>query len=220
MPTLSQEATHRTAPPRAGAVSSNDAVALSRSQLLELIGRARELKTRMPSFVLPPLVTGTPSSADDVVVDLPQPIDVLADLLTMTEKTGLPLNRIAFCCVGDGSSNLAGSLLLVGTALGMDVRLATPLKFWPSDLLIARGNELAATHQGHLTVTTSTSRGADGANFVVAVPYPGRGTATRLTEYGSSAAAADSLARERALNRLWVMDAVLADWLKGSPDGA
>lgn len=192
------------------------AVDLSRTQVVDLLERARGLKHKVPGFALPPL-THAADRTSDGVVRLQRPVDALADLLTMSDRSGLPLEDIAFCLVGDGSSGIAESLLLAGTLLGMDVRVATSQRYWPSDFTIEKANQLAAAHQGQLMVTPSTSRGIQGADFVVATSPARRTMRTTITEVGQDGLVGVSLAREQALNRLWVLDAVLVSWLELAP---
>jgi ornithine carbamoyltransferase len=45
---------------------------------------------------------------------------MLADFLTMREHVDKPLERMAFCYLGDARCNMANSYLIVGAKLGMD----------------------------------------------------------------------------------------------------
>ena len=61
--------------------------------------------------------------------DFEHPCQALADLLTMRERLG-SLGGRTLTYLGDGN-NVAHSLLLGGTKVGMRVRVATPAGFEP-----------------------------------------------------------------------------------------
>jgi len=193
-------------------------VQLSAMQVKALIDRARRLKSQQFGVARPPGAATRPGRADHEVITLRHPVPVLADLITMSEGAGLPLHHIAFCCTGDASSPLAQSLMFAGTALGMDVRLAAPAKFWPTDGAIARAHHLAAANRAGLLITTSSLRAAANAHFLVTVPFRGQATTT-VTEAAALAGrppALRPLSEEQSMNGLWVLEAVLAGWL-GAP---
>ena len=60
------------------------------------------------------------------LTDESHPTQMLADLLTMEEHAGKPLEKVSYCYLGDARNNMGNSLLLVGARMGMDVRLAAP----------------------------------------------------------------------------------------------
>ena len=63
------------------------------------------------------------------------PTQMLADVLTMTEHSDKPLERIAFAYLGDARFNMGNSYLVTGALLGMDVRIVAP-----EGLLAGRGD--------------------------------------------------------------------------------
>ena len=74
--------------------------------------------------------------------NLYHPCQALADVLTMKEHFGeLGGRKLAF--VGDGN-NVAHSLLLTATRLGVSVSLATPPGYEPRPEIVARARELGA----------------------------------------------------------------------------
>ena len=94
--------------------------------------------------------------------DYEHPCQVLADLLTISERFGDPRGR-TLTYLGDGN-NVAHSLLLGGAMLGMSVRVATPPGFEPIPQVVERANEIGAGTGGHAQVTNdpkSASQGAD-----------------------------------------------------------
>lgn len=92
---------------------------------------------------------------------------MLADLLTMTEHTAKPLNRIAFAYLGDARFNMGNSYLVTGALLGMDVRIVAPRSYWPAESVVAAARELAAESGARLTLTEEVTEGVAGADFVV-----------------------------------------------------
>lgn len=56
------------------------------------------------------------------------PTQMLADVLTVTEHTDKPLERVAFAYLGDARNNMGNSYLVTGALLGMDLRVAAPAR--------------------------------------------------------------------------------------------
>ncbi|MEM9556855.1 MAG: ornithine carbamoyltransferase [Acidobacteriota bacterium] len=94
------------------------------------------------------------------------PTQVLADLLTMDEHSTKPLSEISFCYLGDARNNMGNSLLVGGSKLGLDVRMAAPRACWPGDELTARCRERAVREGGRVTITESVDEAVDGVDFL------------------------------------------------------
>ncbi|MEV0744142.1 ornithine carbamoyltransferase [Streptomyces sp. NBC_01220] len=95
------------------------------------------------------------------------PTQMLADVLTMTEHSEKPLERIAFAYLGDARFNMGNSYLVTGALLGMDVRIVAPKAYWPTDAVVAQARELAAASGATVTLTEDIAEGVLGADFVV-----------------------------------------------------
>ncbi|WP_326657268.1 ornithine carbamoyltransferase [Streptomyces sp. NBC_00385] len=95
------------------------------------------------------------------------PTQMLADVLTMTEHSEKPLERIAFAYLGDARFNMGNSYLVTGALLGMDVRIVAPKAYWPADAVVAQAHELAAVSGATVTLTEDIAEGVGGADFVV-----------------------------------------------------
>ena len=54
------------------------------------------------------------------------PTQVLADIMTMLEHSGKPLDQIRFCYLGDARNNMGNSLMVGAAKTGMDFRAAAP----------------------------------------------------------------------------------------------
>ena len=94
------------------------------------------------------------------------PTQFLADALTMIEHAGRPAEDISFCFLGDARNNVSNSLLIGGSRLGMDVRLAAPSTLWPDEELADRCRAVAAETGGSITVTDSVSEAVRGVDYL------------------------------------------------------
>lgn len=94
------------------------------------------------------------------------PTQMLADILTMTEHSAKPLERIAFAYLGDARFNMGNSYLVTGALLGMDVRIVAPKAYWPADPVVDRARALAEISGARVTLTEDVTEGVLGADFV------------------------------------------------------
>ena len=94
------------------------------------------------------------------------PTQVLADLLTMEEFGEKPLHELSFCYLGDARFNMGNSLLIGGTQMGMDVRIAAPRALWPNDELVAEMRSLAERTGARITLTEDPLAAVQGADFL------------------------------------------------------
>lgn len=94
------------------------------------------------------------------------PTQILADMLTMREHCAKPLRDIAFAYVGDARFNMGNSLLLGGAVLGMDVRIGAPRHLWPSEELVAKAREIAASSGARLLLTENPQEAVGGADYI------------------------------------------------------
>lgn len=85
------------------------------------------------------------------------PTQFLADALTMIEHSGRNPEDISFCFLGDGRNNVANSLLIGGSRLGMDVRVAAPRTLWPDEDLLEQCRRFAAESGGRVQVSDSVA---------------------------------------------------------------
>jgi len=94
------------------------------------------------------------------------PSQVMADLLTMSEHAGKPLNQVSYCFLGDARNNMGNELMVGGCKLGMDVRLCAPKGLWPEESLVEVCREIAAETGARLTITEDIDEGVAGADFL------------------------------------------------------
>jgi ornithine carbamoyltransferase len=96
--------------------------------------------------------------------DLYHPCQALADMLTIQEHFGeLAGLKLAFC--GDGN-NVAHSLMLTASRLGMDFAIATPAGYEPNPEIVAEAEGLAAMSRSTLQVTYDPAAALEGAHAV------------------------------------------------------
>ncbi len=100
------------------------------------------------------------------LTDEAHPTQVLADLLTMQEFGEKPLHELSFCYLGDARFNMGCSLLVGGTQMGMDVRIAAPAGLQPPAELVAEMRRLAQITGARITIETDPLKAVAGADFI------------------------------------------------------
>ena len=93
------------------------------------------------------------------------PTQMLADFLTMHERSNKPCDEIAYAFVGDGRFNMGRSLLITGAIMGSDVRLITPEELRPPADVVDLAHELAAASGAQITITDDPGA-VEGVDFV------------------------------------------------------
>lgn len=94
------------------------------------------------------------------------PCQVLADLQTIAERKG-SLRGLTLSYFGDGSNNMAHSLMLGGATAGLHVMIAAPQEFAPDPMVLAAAEQRAAVTGASLTVTVDADAAATGADVLV-----------------------------------------------------
>jgi ornithine carbamoyltransferase len=94
------------------------------------------------------------------------PTQMLADVLTMREHAGKPLEQVAYAFLGDARNNMGRSLLETGAMLGMDVRIVAPKELWPDADFVEKHRAKAAQTGARVTVTEDVAEGVKGADFL------------------------------------------------------
>jgi ornithine carbamoyltransferase len=110
------------------------------------------------------LSTTTTVPVVNALSDFEHPCQALADLLTIREHLGELRGRVV-AYLGDGN-NVAHSLLLAGTKVGMIVRVATPPGFEPIPQVVHRAEEIAAETGGAVELTHDPEDAAIGAHVL------------------------------------------------------
>ena len=94
------------------------------------------------------------------------PTQVLADLLTMIEHSNKPLQKIAFCYLGNGHSNMGDSLLIGAAKMGMDFRMAAPVSLHPDATLVSQCNDIAKTTGARINMTEDIISAVQDVDFL------------------------------------------------------
>lgn len=92
------------------------------------------------------------------------PCQALADLLTLVEKWG-PLEGRSIAFIGDGN-NVAASLVMTASSLGMDVRMAAPRGYGLPEELVSEASVRAEQSGGKLTLVHEPAEAVRGAEAV------------------------------------------------------
>ena len=92
------------------------------------------------------------------------PCQALADLFTIHEHLG-QLDGVTLAFIGDGN-NVYHSLALLGSAFGMEIRLAHPEGYGPNPRIVAQAHERAAASGGRLVFTADPREAAAGADIL------------------------------------------------------
>jgi ornithine carbamoyltransferase len=93
------------------------------------------------------------------------PTQMLADFLTMHERTSRPYDEISYAFVGDGRFNMGRSLLVTGAIMGSDVRIITPAELRPPQDVVDMAMTLAAGSGARITITDDVAA-VDGVDVV------------------------------------------------------
>lgn len=96
--------------------------------------------------------------------DREHPCQALADLLTVREHKG-DLSQVELAWVGDGY-NVCQSLLLLGAAFGVKLRVATPATYEPVGEIVARAQELAGKTGAAISLGNDAAAAVRGADVV------------------------------------------------------
>jgi len=94
------------------------------------------------------------------------PTQMLADVLTMWEHSDKPVPHIKYAYVGDTRSNMGHSLMIVGSLMGMDVRICGPKELWPSEEYRKIAEDLAAASGAKLTITDDIKAAVKDVDFI------------------------------------------------------
>ncbi|GAG77172.1 unnamed protein product, partial [marine sediment metagenome] len=96
--------------------------------------------------------------------DLEHPCQALADLLTIYEKKG-ELSGLTLAFVGDGN-NVAHSLMLAASLMGVNFRIASPTGYTVQDSLLHLARDYAATSGAEIFCTEEPHLAVSGADVV------------------------------------------------------
>ena len=100
----------------------------------------------------------------NALTDLEHPCQVLADLQTVQESFN-GLLGVTLAYVGDGSNNMAHSLLLGCALAGINVRISSPNEYQPLDMIVQQAKRIAGDRV-EITTTTDPIAAVKGAQVI------------------------------------------------------
>lgn len=93
------------------------------------------------------------------------PTQVLADFLTIFEHKGY-LDGIKFAYVGDGRNNMASSLMIGASKIGMDFRIVSPRELFPDESLVNKAQAYAKESSAKITITDDIKEGINDVDVI------------------------------------------------------
>ncbi len=96
------------------------------------------------------------------LTDIDHPTQILADFLTLKEQFG-QLKGLHLVYAGDGRNNMANSLMIGASKLGLHFTILAPKSLWPEEGLVSTCKSYADASQGTITITDNLEavKGAD-----------------------------------------------------------
>lgn len=96
------------------------------------------------------------------LTDMFHPTQILADFLTLKEQFG-KLKGLHLVYTGDGRNNMANSLMVGSSKLGLHFTILAPKVLWPEDGLVNLCKDYAKASDGTITITDDINavKGAD-----------------------------------------------------------
>jgi ornithine carbamoyltransferase len=109
------------------------------------------------------------------------PTQVLADLMTLQEAFGsLKGRKLAF--VGDGRNNVASTLLVGCSQMGVHVSIVAPASLHPAPETVAWARSMGVTTGSNVVVTSDATEGVKGADAVYTDVWVSMGEEEKSTE--------------------------------------
>lgn len=115
------------------------------------------------------------------LTDKYHPTQILADFQTVKEEFGY-LKGIRFVYAGDGRNNVANSLMIGASKLGMDFRIVAPESLFPEKELVERCQKWAAESNGQITITADVAEGVKDAQVIYTDVWASMGEEDKIPE--------------------------------------
>lgn len=93
------------------------------------------------------------------------PTQMIADFMTIKEKFG-HLKGLTLTFVGDGRNNMANSLLVTGSMLGVNVRILAPKELHPAKEIVEMAEKFAKESGAKPVVTDDIEEGVKNTNVI------------------------------------------------------
>lgn len=115
------------------------------------------------------------------LTDAYHPTQVLADFQTIKEEFGY-LKGIKLAYAGDGRNNVANSLMIGASKMGMDFRIVAPESLFPDKSLVERCSDWADQSGGKITVTADVAHGVANADAIYTDVWASMGEEDKIPE--------------------------------------
>ncbi len=116
------------------------------------------------------------------LTDQYHPTQVLADLMTIKENIKKPLDEAILVYVGDGRNNMANSLLLACSIMGIEFRIVSPGSLYPDEELVSEAKERAKESGAVIKITDDISRGVKNADAIYTDVWVSMGEEDQMAE--------------------------------------
>ncbi len=107
------------------------------------------------------------------LTDLTHPCQAMADMMTVEERLGRPVDDTCWAWVGDGN-NMAHSLIEAASVMGFELRLGVPHGYDPDQAVVA----MAEARGGNIDVFHNALKAVEGVDVVVTDTWVSMGQAT------------------------------------------
>ena len=92
------------------------------------------------------------------------------------------LKGIKIAYVGDGRSNVANSLLVISSKMGLDLRIVSVESLFPDKELVRETEGFAAESMGSITLTQNVDEGVRGADVIYTDVWVSMGEESKISE--------------------------------------
>ncbi|MDD4764292.1 MAG: ornithine carbamoyltransferase [Atribacterota bacterium] len=116
------------------------------------------------------------------LTDLYHPTQVLADLMTVMENVKKPLENTVLVYVGDGRNNMANSLLMASSIMGMEFRVVAPETLYPDKGLVKDADKRAEQSRARIKVTDNITTGVEGADAIYTDVWVSMGEESQMAD--------------------------------------
>jgi len=116
------------------------------------------------------------------LTDLYHPTQVLADLMTIKENIKKPMEEVILVYVGDGRNNMANSLLLASSIMGMEFRIVAPRSLYPGKEIVTEAKERAKESGAKIKITDNILQGVKGADVIYTDVWISMGEENKIEE--------------------------------------
>jgi ornithine carbamoyltransferase len=115
------------------------------------------------------------------LTDMFHPTQVLADLMTIQEQLG-SLVDLNFVYTGDGRNNMANSLMIGSSLMGMNCTILAPKQLFPDPELVERVQGLAEDSGSELRITSEREEALPDADIIYTDVWVSMGEEARAKE--------------------------------------